>query len=543
MKSNDRLRVLIVDDEYLIRELLKKQVDWGKVACDIVDEASCAAEVFDILEEMHVDLIITDINMPNTDGLEMSKLILESYPKIKIIILTGYDKFEYAQTGIDLGIADYILKPIQKNKIEASIIQVKETIGKERKQEFEYQFIKEKLQENLTYMRERFLLDLLHHKNSSYNLQEKLNVLQISFCPQAKYQIAIITLDQPEGNQLTEEDRLITLLGVKHMVEKYYKDKEGVYILLESNESITIFYNLDHGHLSIECDDIMGLIEDNFQYRTTIGIGEPKAVLDSVRESYQEALTALRYQAILGNHMVICYKDLDIVSGSYQALYTVSEEELEQLHFLVKAGLKGNAVDYVHKIFNHMGDGSQYEHKIFIEHVRVQATRLIAMLFYMMASLNIQNTLSGKEGEYFNAIASIGTLPHGKAIVSSLVEEMISCINGVQSHMAKDYMKDVEQYIKENISNYGLTLKKVAAYFYLNPSYLSRLFKQKMGITFKDYVSKIRMDKAVEYVRTTDMKVYEIGEAIGIPDGNYFSAMFKRYIGMSITAYKKQIEK
>ncbi len=116
MKSNDRLRVLIVDDEYLIRELLKKQVDWGKVACDIVDEASCAAEVFDILEEMHVDLIITDINMPNTDGLEMSKLILESYPKIKIIILTGYDKFEYAQTGIDLGIADYILKPIQKKQ-------------------------------------------------------------------------------------------------------------------------------------------------------------------------------------------------------------------------------------------------------------------------------------------------------------------------------------------------------------------------------------------------------------------------------------------
>ena len=122
------LKVLIVDDEYLIRNLLKLRINWDEYGMTVVGEASNAREALDMIDEYMPDIIFTDICMPYMDGIEFSKIALERYPDIKILILTGHDEFEYARRSIKIGVSDFILKPINVNEIEKSLLKLKKKI-------------------------------------------------------------------------------------------------------------------------------------------------------------------------------------------------------------------------------------------------------------------------------------------------------------------------------------------------------------------------------------------------------------------------------
>ena len=127
-----KTKIIIVDDEYLIRSLIRNCIDWDEMDIEIVGEASNAHECLSLIEKNKPDIVLTDINMPLTNGLDMSQHLLEKYPEIKVIIITGYNKFEYAKTSIRLGVSDFILKPIDDEELELSVLRVKEKIEKEK---------------------------------------------------------------------------------------------------------------------------------------------------------------------------------------------------------------------------------------------------------------------------------------------------------------------------------------------------------------------------------------------------------------------------
>lgn len=139
------IKVMIVDDEYLIRNLIKNCIDWNKIGIDIIAEASNAVETLNLINKEKPNIILTDINMPMTDGLDMSKCILEKYPDIKIIVITGYNEFEYAKRSIKIGVSDFILKPIDEDELQSSILKLKKEILAEHSKTREYKDIKEKM--------------------------------------------------------------------------------------------------------------------------------------------------------------------------------------------------------------------------------------------------------------------------------------------------------------------------------------------------------------------------------------------------------------
>jgi len=540
--ETEYLNVLLVDDEYLIRELLKKRISWESLACKIVGEASCAAEVFDFLEETAVDLIITDINMPKTDGLEMSKKILESYPKIKIIVVSGYDKFEYAKSGIEIGIEDYILKPIREEEVERAVQRVKDKLGKQRESDYENEIIKTQLENNIPYLREKFFLELFKNKRTMPEIKEKLHFLKLEVTDDF-VQIALVEIIFNWEKKYSEEDRLIALLGVVHILEVYFRDRDSIHILMDSKENISIFCNNSKVNLIEECAYLLKMIQNsNPRWEITVGIGSIKGKIEHTKDSYNEAITSLQFRAILGGNQIIYYNDLDIVTDKINEIPVIQENSMVQLQFLIKAGLNEQAVEYINILYENIGKYRNVEEQNFTIHVRIQSTRVIAALFYMIASMDIRiDDIAYYQEDLFKEIASITTIPQAKQLVICLVKKLINHVNSIQSHRVNDYMEDICSYIQENMSDYGLTLNKIAAHFYMNPSYLSRIFKQKKGVSFKDYLNKIRMERAVECIRNTDLKAYEIGEKVGIPDANYFSTAFKKYIGISMTDYKKMI--
>ena len=138
-----KIKIIIVDDEYLIRNLIRNCIDWDELEVEIIGEASNAHECLSLIDKNKPDIVLTDINMPLTDGLDMSKHLLEKYPDIKVIVITGYDKFEYAKRSVRLGISDFILKPIDDEELKEAVLRLKERIQKEKFEINEVKSIKE----------------------------------------------------------------------------------------------------------------------------------------------------------------------------------------------------------------------------------------------------------------------------------------------------------------------------------------------------------------------------------------------------------------
>jgi two-component system, response regulator YesN len=147
--SGNVLKVMIIDDERLVRDLLKACIDWNKIGLKIIGESSSAIEGLELVDQLMPDIIFADICMPIMDGLEFSKKVVEKHPQIKIIILTGHEEFEYAKKGIKVGISDFLLKPINDDEIMKTALAIKEKIIKERKEVEEYVKLREQLRRYL----------------------------------------------------------------------------------------------------------------------------------------------------------------------------------------------------------------------------------------------------------------------------------------------------------------------------------------------------------------------------------------------------------
>lgn len=151
----EQLNVLIVDDEYLIRNLLRMRINWEEQGMSIMGEASNAQEALDLVDKQQPDIMFTDIYMPNMDGIELSRLILKKYPDIKIVVVTGHDEFEYARQSIQIGIVDFILKPIRAAELLTVTDKLRAMIDEERKREQEIQRLRADLERNFPYLREK----------------------------------------------------------------------------------------------------------------------------------------------------------------------------------------------------------------------------------------------------------------------------------------------------------------------------------------------------------------------------------------------------
>ena len=190
------LKVLIVDDEYLIRNLLRMRVDWQQQGMHIVGEASNAAEALEQVELLHPDIVFTDIYMPSMDGIELSGLILERYPSVKIVVVTGHDEFEYARQSVKLGISDFILKPIRATELLQVTTKLRAAIEQERGREYELIKLREEMKRSLPYLKERFVNQWLQGVLHEEEVREQVRFFGIPISSRIlEAQVAVIEIE------------------------------------------------------------------------------------------------------------------------------------------------------------------------------------------------------------------------------------------------------------------------------------------------------------------------------------------------------------
>lgn len=530
--NNNLLKVMIVDDERLVRDLLKACIDWEKIGLTIVGDSSGAVEGIEMADKLLPDIIFTDICMPIMDGLEFSKKVIEKHPRIKIIVLTGHEEFEYAKKGIKVGIADFLLKPINDDEIRKTAVAAREKIILERTHIEEYDRLKEQLQQNLPFLKEKVLNELIQSSIELKAIEEKIAYFDIRF-GEIRFQTAVIEVSGTKDDDSTDEEKkLILKIRSLELTQQYFHDDRYVNVFFDNSQRIVVLCNDSSIDLWECCEAIKSMLINRVKCFVCIGIGNAQDRIDKIWVSYKEACDALKLRFVLGKNQVVNFSDICSVQGVEA---NVSNDMMDSFCFFLKSRLKDKSDEIIDSAFREVKTTVTSK-----EQVRVFACNFIANILNVMIEAGIkQEEIFQESTQPFDTIFRLDTLPEMEEYLKKTTLRVINVINRMHGKKAKKIIQDVQDYIDGNYSNSELTLSEVAKRFYVNLSYLSRTFKEETGVTFVDYINKLRMEKAIKLFNETDKKAYQIAEKVGINDPHYFSVCFKKFTGVCVNEYKK----
>lgn len=525
------LKVLMIDDEKLVRQMAMRCIDWEELGLQIVGEASSARMGRELIDELHPDIVFMDVRMPGMDGLTCSKLVLEQYPHIKILILSGHNEFEYASEAIKIGVFDYLLKPINADELRKAAIKVRDAILEERDHRQEFERYKEELEKHSQYIKDRQLATLVSSRNPQQYL-ESLEYFGITI-KDTVIQVALVELRGGEDGSFGEENLLLKM-HTRGLIEDYYGDQEGIFVCDSGADWILILNNESETALYEHVEDLERYLENNMDAQVCIGVGDVYQDLEKVRASYKEAQDALKYRFVSGEGSVICFRD---VYPYYDADCEASldKEIIREVGNSIRINDVSGAEKTLDGILDRMkkrgGDRDQ---------VIILAVEIFAEIMKILSEMkvNIQSeTLS--YSSMTEGLFSRDTFEEIREYMKEILREACLTVRGEVSDKEKNLVRKVKDYIQEHYDQEDLSLNSLAGIYYVNSSYLSRVFKEKTGYTFTNYLFECRMKEAERLVVTTDMKAYEISEKIGIADPHYFSVCFKKHTGMSVSEYKK----
>jgi len=526
----DRITAIVVDDEVNPRKLLQLLLDWSALGIEFIGEAANGNEALDLIDSLRPNIVFTDINMPYMDGLELARLIKEKDPLIKVVILTAYPEFEYAKQSVSIGVHDFLVKPIQADVLKKLMVDLINTLKKEKAHWNEFRKIKLELQENKAELREKYLLALLMGNSSP----ELLNRRYSYFFDDAFHSYCCVAvLDIYADHISEEEENFILRMSCKRLVELLVKDRKQIDVFHDDGGRIVLLSWDQAMELEYIGEQAIRIIKDKMNCNPTLGVGRGYDRLDRVKISYKEALDALRYGKIYGGGQVISFTaDIRLVDSQIDLRLT----EVEEIIFFIKSGIKEQATHSIEQLFLSLVDNRGGT----MEEGYLLGAHFLSLFFQTMSELGINQLRTDLlNGEMYKQMFKCQTLSELRLLLCKLAEETAEQIKGTRSSKKTRIIDEVLDFLAEAYRNPDISLSSVSELFHLNSSYLSRIFKQEVRQNFTDYLLKLRIDEAAKLMNETDLKAYQIAEKVGIKDPYYFSHLFKKATGISIQEYKK----
>jgi len=456
--------------------------------------------------------------MPVMDGIKLSENILAKYPQIKIIILSGYDDFEYAKKSISVGVREYILKPIDSTELTNSLLTQVNDIDKEEE-------LRDKMNFMEPYLKERILNDLLFSSVEKdelykYGLSFKSNMFRLALC----------RVDRGLDGIYKSRQYVIDTIN------NYFIDKSDSYCFWASGGYIVLLFHNKHSELENLCQRVINNINRRFNISLTIGISQTLIGIDNISSLYKQSKRGLESRIIGDKNSVILYDDTVALWG-YDPIK--SNTLLKEFSLSLKSGLLENCKKQIEDLFNLqiMGVGGD------LNSLRILSSNIIFIVLQVISDHGIEiESIFGQNKQPYHNLYRLNNIGDINEYLFSLCHKITYEIKDKNCKSCNLLISNVKKFIKENMQDPDLQLTIVAENFHINPSYLSRKFKSECGISFIDFLARLRLEKAIELVQNSDKRSYEIAEEIGISDPHYFSIFFKKKMKMSLSEYKKTLK-
>lgn len=525
--------IMLVDDNSISVEGIYKNIDWPSLDAQVVHMEYSGLSAIESLKEESVDVIISDIEMPDLDGITMSKLALSCNPYIKIILISAYDKFEYAKRAIRIGVYDYIEKPIDYGYLYEKLQGVCALIDQE-------QHNMELLRTSRPAMIEKFFSDLMHYsgREASYHLSSHIQYLDLDL----DYHYFNVTIFNVENaadlkKELGVQHYEMILYQVRDTISSYCKIFDSFYLIkgFDLFELILCQNSSNANHFLQSIHKIASSIIKEHQdsgLSLNIGIGNIVSNLWNTHLSFQSAQHALEYRFFFPQKNIFDTWEALGQNLSLEPFSDTREDELIRL--ICQKDYKALEVwikDFSSELEN------KYQAKDFIF---VRTYTLLGRLLKFLYELNIET--KDLEEKIVSTYSQLYSFHISKKFFSWLYE---ICTLACQKldHSLQTYhnqlCKSALSYIQENYQNNELCLQEIARFVNVSPAYLSALFKKNMHASISDTITTTRIEAACQYLENSNLSLKEISEKCGYANQYYFSTSFKKFKGISPSAYRK----
>ena len=532
------LRVFLAEDETIIRETLRDTMPWAQCGYTFVGEAGDGEMALPLIQQAKPDVLITDIRMPFMDGLALSKLVLQEFPQMKVIILSGYDDFEYAQTAIGLGVERYLLKPITKSTLMTVLQEVREKIQGERAQQNYLAQFRQEAQDYEQYARRRFLERIVAGQLSVQEIYEQAEKLDLDLRAQV-YDLALVSAVPESSNTETYSERGARIRD--EMVSYFLKHPE--YILFRWN--LTSYAVLLLGRQENMEAIVSRCVNKVRQLYQTFGpelswyaaVGTPTRRLSALPGCFEEVSRLWAYRHILPEQHILSAETVKTFTGTGSD-HDLSGLDMSKISPAMLTGVLQNASaqeipsfvdEYIHSLEEALESGP------FCQYLMLSA-RFTATQFV--------EGLGVEQREYLSGLGCLGMVGQQisvedlKRYLSDILLQAIKLRDRVTGSQYSGQLKQAVRYIDEHYRCEDISLNRVAKEVDLSPNYLSAVFSQEMGTTFVEYLTARRMEKARELLRHSDLRSGEIAAAVGYKDSHYFSFLFKKTQGCTPRDYR-----
>lgn len=549
------IKVFLVEDEYAIREGIKRSIHWERDGFELVGEAGDGEVALPKIIKSKPDILITDIRMPFMDGLELSRLVKSEMPDIKIIVLSGYDDFNYAKQAISIGVEEYILKPVSEETLMEELKKVAEIISKEKQENEAREKYVHDMEEIRILEQQKFLHDMIDGKLSiqeSMALGKKLGIEVTAEC------YSILLMQVFSGN--SGESDIDAYSGIKEDIYSRIKDNcndiPNVFLYDQVGDVLCFLIKADSEEelrdmIRRGTESIRNLMKDHMDMLYFMAIGKIVERIRDVNISYADASRKFAERYMLEESAIFDGTEKkDKKSGKADPvieekaatdkidLNNIDAGKISQktiLHFL-KNGTIAEVDDFTEEYFSSIGY-EVMESMMLRQYVLVEAL-LSAAAF--MKTVGVE----GKEleeilGDTKDPTGYASSVDSAKEYIQKLLNTILEYRNKLSDQKYIEIIDKAKEYIQNNYQNEDMSLQSVALEVNVSSNHFSAIFRKETGETFIDYLTEVRMEKARTLLVCTAMKTSEIGFQVGYRDPHYFSYIFKKTQGMSPKEYRK----
>ena len=542
------LKTFLVEDEVVIREMIKKMIPWEQYGFELAGEAADGEMALPLILKSKPDLLITDIKMPFMDGLTLCRLVKKELPDIRIVILSGYDDFNYAKQAISIGVEDYLLKPITKNAFIERLKEIHNRYEHEKTQREYYEKFRLEMQEYEKNASRDFFETLVRADSDLAELYRRADKLNLDIVAEA-YNILIFTPDTSEGNYNSYEecsdweaevqDKINTYF-LNHPVAILFRHQVFSYAILVKGQKDTIEKNTE------ECVKAIQDIMDQTERRTDwfIAVGKSADRLSMLGHSYRTAFRANSFRYLYDGH-ILDYQSLEAQKENPSDSRREDSVQLRNVNInalnpailqkFLSSGLAEEVDDFIRDYFNAIGQ-EPMSSLVFRNYV-VLNVRFSVLSFLKKLGCD-DSEISGQEME--NIMDETGkTIEAAVAYCGKILKKAIALRDENAGDQNRSVLKLAVDFIDHNYMDEEISLNKAAHVANVSANHFSALFSQNMGQTFTEYLTDLRMSKAKELLRCTAMRSSEIAGEVGYKDAHYFSYLFKKTQGMTPSEYRK----
>lgn len=545
------LKIFLAEDEVVVRETIKRMIPWEELGFELVGEAADGEMALPLLIRQQPDLLITDIKMPFMDGLTLARLAKKEIPGLKVVILSGYDDFNYAKQAIGIGVEDYLLKPITKNALIERLSEIRSRYEHEKTQKEYYEKFQREMQAYEKNSSRDFFEALIGGSMDMMEVYKRAEKLGLDIVAEA-YNVLIFTMNCDEdfsgqrdeySSWEAESLELLENFFAGHSSAMLFRSNIFSYGVLLKGQRETIEEN------TRACvDEIRKILSRQDGRREWfLAVGQSVDRLSQIQKSYHTASRAFS-QRYLYDENILYYDEMETME------HPGGQAETEDNAYLQKVDVNALNPAILQKF---LSNGLQEETENFVKDYfyAIGQEPMESLVFRNYVILNVRfsvisfikglgcDTNEMESADTEEVLAESGkNMESAIAYAKKMISQAIEIRDQNSGNKNRSILKTAVDFIDSHYMDEEISLNTVANVANVSSNHFSALFSQNMGQTFIEYLTTLRMNKAKELLRCTGMRSSEIAGEIGYKDAHYFSYLFKKTQGMTPSDYRKARE-